>query len=357
MSVFGQSNDGGGSYTKRKYFDLKDGESVYRILPAMGEDQNTGTWSVFWKVHFGYKNSEGKLRLFHSPEVKNNKTKMIDVPDAALNRITKLKAQFEEAKKGNDSELIAKLDKLVGQRGQFNMSSHHYLNAMDTQGNIGLLKIRHRCKSALETVITKLKEKGVDPRSPVNGRYLIFTRSGSGLDTQFKVDVLKKTIQLPDGSTAEQDVVHSLTADIGDRCVRMENGKWKYYEATNLRTVYAEPTSEQVARIVAEGAKAVDEILDTKKGSQSHEADSDESDYQEAKITPAQASAPQVVIQPVAQVAVAAPAPVVVAPVQSASPFQAAAPIVATPAPTQTKTTAQVVESQSDDDFLRSLGA
>ena len=59
----------GGEYVKKNNYKLKDGEQVYRILPPMGELAEQGRWSVFYNVHFGYKNSEGKLRPFQSPEV------------------------------------------------------------------------------------------------------------------------------------------------------------------------------------------------------------------------------------------------------------------------------------------------
>ena len=353
--IFGTSNYGG-SYVKKNWFKLKDGEAAYRILPALGELAKEGRWSVFWKVHYGYKNSAGQLRTFESPFVKNNKTKMVEVPDAALERIEKLKAQFEEAKKTGNKELIAKLDKLVGQKGQFNLDSNHYLNVIDEAGNIGILKIRHRAKIALDDEIKRLRADGVDPLRPDNGRVFVFRRSGMGLDTTFKVTVKQETVDVPGFGPMKRDIVHKLTAEIGDRCaVKQNNGSFRYVEAANLATLYKKPTAEQVARFVKEGAVAVDEILDAKAtgGSEGTSGGEDYDDSGEYSAEPAsQAAAAAPVITPVATALAptpapvqAAPAPVAVAPVQTLA-----------EAPKVTQVAAPAVVDQSDADFLKSLG-
>lgn len=346
--IFGQSNYGG-NYTKKNYWKLKDGEAAYRILPALGELAKEGRWSMFWKVHYGYKNTAGQLRTFESPLVKNNKTKMIEVADAALERIEKLKLQFEAAKKtGTDKELIAKLDKLVGQKGQFNLDSNHYMNVMDQAGNIGILKIRHRCKVALDDTIKELRGKGVDPLSPDNGRYFVFRRTGMGLDTTFKVTVLQETVEVPGFGPMQRDVIHKLTPEIAARCAtRGSDGSVRYIEAANLLTLYKKPTSDQVVRIVKEGAVAVDEILDTRNAEVSPSATEDyddSSDYQEVPSV-ASAPAPAPVIAPVAMQS-KAPTPVA-PPAAVATVF--AAPPAALPASTS-------AVSESDADFLKSLG-
>src|ERR1700676_1574495 len=93
MSVFGKAKFGG---NKRTCFKLKDGDSTYRVLPPMGECAEEGIWSKFQSVHYGYKNSKGESRAFQSPLVRNGKTKMVEVPDAALERIQQLTAKLDE---------------------------------------------------------------------------------------------------------------------------------------------------------------------------------------------------------------------------------------------------------------------
>ena len=81
---------------------------------------------------------------------------MIEVADAAKDRITNLKAKFEEAKKAGNKAVVDRLDPLVGSHWMYNLDNNHYMNVVDAQGNIGILKIRHKAKLALEAEIKKL---------------------------------------------------------------------------------------------------------------------------------------------------------------------------------------------------------
>lgn len=329
----------GGEYKKKNYYKLKDGVSIFRILPPIGDMADSGKWSAFWSVHYGYKNSQGKARPFQSPFVKNRKTKMIEAPDAALQHIEDLKAAFEAAKKAGNTEVAARLDKLVGQKGQYNMSNNHYVNVVDEQGNIGILAIRHRCKVALDATIAQLRAEGVDPLSVDNGRYFKFHRSGTGLDTTFQVSVLKRKLNVAGIGEVEQDVVHQLTPELIARLAT---------EAAQLDKLFKRPTSEEVARMVKEGAKAVDEILDTKQ------------DETEAQEVPEELGQDDVDMNPQPTPLAAAPTPVQAAPTPAplvmaalmAAPTPVSAPVTSTPP----RPAPQVVAEQSDDDFLKSLG-
>jgi len=359
MSVFGKAKFGG---NKRNWFKLKDGEGVYRILPPMGDLGEDGRWSVFYSVHYGYKNSKDETRVFQSPLVKNRKNNMVEVPDAALERIDTLKAKLEEAKKTGNEELKTELLKLVGgPKSRFNLDKNHYMNVVDLQGNIGLLKIRHKCKLALETAIKKLRDEGVDPLDADTGRYFVFSRSGSGNETIYQVSVYKKKLHVEGVGEVYQDAVHQITPELEKRCLVVNpDGSYTYKEAARLDTLFKKPTAEEVARIVKEGAKAVDEILDAKKETAAETVDDDGgSEDDEAPVTTAPATT-----APATQVAAAAPAPAPApaqaAPVAAPTPTAAApaTPPVATKAapPAPPKTTSEAVAEQTDADFLKSLG-
>lgn len=344
-----------GGESKKNYFKLKDGRSTFRILPPLGDLADDGRWSVFMSIHYGYKNSEGKMRTFQSPEIKNRKTKMIDSPDAAKNRITTGKALLEEAKKKGDKATEEQLFKLFGgQKPLYNLDSHHYMNVMDLQGNIGVLKIRHKAKLALDAVIKQLRAEGKDPLSVNDGRFFNFDRSGSGLDTVVQVSVYKETLDVQGVGKVERDLVHALTPEVIARLAR---------EASELDKMAVKPTSEEVERIVKEGAKAVDEILDGKYGKNGGTSATDEIEPEgeesaavagtRVDSTPAQqaaaAASPAAAVQQTTQ-----PTQAAVAPVQQAV-AQAPAPVVTQAAPA-TQTTAQALNQQSDDDFLKSMG-
>jgi hypothetical protein len=335
----GKASYGG---VKKNYYKLKDGESVFRVLPPLGDLADSGRWSMFYNVHYGYKNSKGQLRAFQSPLVKNRKTKMVEQADAALERIEKLKVAFEEAKKSGNKELVAKLDKLVGQKGQYNLDNNHYMNVVDTQGNIGVLKIRHRAKLALDAVIKTLRDKGVDPLSVEDGRFFVFTRSGMGPDTTFQVTVQKRQIQVEGLGTVEQDIVHKLDESLISRLEK---------EAAQLDKLFKRPTSAEVARIVSEGASAVDEILDAKEGVE-ETPPADGPDEEDAPQTAPTAQAPAVA----APAQVAAPTPAPVAKVETFVTTLAAAPAAAAPTP-QVNRVVSAAEEAEFDSFLKSLGA
>lgn len=363
QSLLGNANYDKG-FTKRNWWKLKDGQQVFRILPPVGDLQKNGQWSAFWNVHYGYKNTKKQMRVFQSSLVKNRKTKMIESPDAALERIEKLKAQFEAAKKEGNTELAKKLDLLVGQKGQYNLDSNHYMNAMDQQGNVGLLRIRHRAKLALDLAIKKLRDKGVDPLSVENGRFFIFTRSGSGLDTTFTVDVLEKELDIAGVGNVKQEIVHTLTPEIINSLLAFKDNKFVYKAAARLDTLFKRPTSAEVARIVTEGATAVDDIIDAKTD-ENTTVEPDPSDFEpEHSQAPATALPPQALATPSSPApAAVAPTPVAVATPQPAQTAAAAAPapsLVSSAPPVNTsqpsQTTAQAINLMSDEDFLKSLG-
>lgn len=362
-SVFGKAKFGG---NKRNWWKLKDGDSVYRILPPMGDLAEDGKWSVFYGIHYGYKNSADETRTFVSPLVRNRKTKMIEVPDPALERINTLKAKLEDAKKAGDEELKTQLLKLVGgPKSRYNLDNNHYMNVVDLQGNVGLLKIRHKCKLALDAVIKKLRDAGVDPLDPETGRYFVFSRSGSGNETTYQVSIYKRKLMVKDVGEVEQDAVHQIDAELARRCLTQNtDGTFTYKEAARLDSLFKRPTSEEVARMVKEGSKAVDEILDTKKetagaATAAEAVEEDTSGTEEEEEVQA----------PAAQAATAAPAPApVAAPAQAPATTATAAPTpaaVAAPVtppaapkapPAAPKTTQEAVAEQTDEDFLKSLG-
>lgn len=348
----GKASYGG---NKKTYFKIKDGDNTYRILPPLGDLADDGIWSMFYKIHYGYKNSEGKLHPFQSSLVKNFKTKMIEVPDAALERIEKLKAQLELAKKNGDKKMVEKLNEFVGPKGSYNLDSNHYVNAIDLQGNIGILKLRHRAKVALDSVMKGLREKGIDPLDPDSGRYFTITRSGNALDTTFQVKVFTKSIMVDGVGEVEQQVVHKLDESTIKRLSK---------EAADLSKLFKSPTAEQIERIVKEGATAVDEILDGKGngsaaggGGEDYDDSEDYSDDSTSAAATTTVTAEQVIksAESTVNTTIAAATETkvetkVTTPVQ-ASPAQVSASVA-----TASATTAAQVGEQSEKDFLASLG-
>jgi hypothetical protein len=362
--------------TQKKYFKLKDGESTFRILPPLGDLADDGRWSVFYKVHYGYKNSKGKLRVFQSSLVKNRKTKMVEVPDAAAERIDTLKAKLQEAKDAGQKAVVEKLGPLVsGQKPMYNLDSNHYMNVVDEQGNIGVLKLRHRAKQVLDDEIKALREKGIDPLSVDNGRYFVFRRSGSGLETSFAVRVKKEKITVDGVGEVERDLVHKLNNELISRLGE---------EADQLDKLYKEVSSDDIARIVKASdlltgiSPVIDEIFDNQgdSGSSSSSDDEDygdEDDSSDSKSSSAASSSNDEAAAAAAKAKADAEAKARIEAVQAEqaaaakakADAEAKAAATAAAAKTETKTetksgstqtTAEAVGDMSDDEFLKSLG-
>lgn len=327
---------------KKQYFKLKEGQSTFRILPPMGDLADEGIWSLYYRVHYGYTNAAGKSRPFESSLVKNAK-KMVESPDAAVERLDKLKAKYDEAKKNKDTKVVEMLGKLVGEgKSRYNLDNNHYMNAIDTQGNIGVLKLRHTAKKALDVLIRELRDKNIDPLDPDNGRFFTFTRSGMGRETTFAVKVATQTILVDGVGEVEKATVHKLDeAIIG----RLKN------EAAELQKLFKKPTSAQVEQIVAESnlqtgvSPNIDEILgyQTQDAAGDGDAESEELTGETGSDTPP---------PPEEYVAKEEPKPAAMVETKAEAKAETKKAAPATPAPT----TAQKVAEMSDAEFRKSLG-
>ncbi len=340
-------------FKKRNDWKLKDGDQVYLILPAMGDPAENPQWREFHAVHFGYKNLEGKHRPFQSPLFKNKKTKMIEVPDAAQERLDDWTAKLAEFRKAGNSVMAQHMVQLVGQPGTpgvYNIDKNWHMNVMNLNGEIGVLRIRYKVMLDLKAEIDKLEADGVYPLSVDNGRWFKFSRSGLHKDTITKVTVYKEKIDVPGVGKVEREVVSKLSPETLNRLER---------EASNLKTLFPKITAEEVALIVKQSdvktgkSAACDEIFD-KRWKAAREARAAAKNGQTATVaTTAQATAsdeaddaPQPDAEEVAAQVTAA-ATVVVKPSETK-----------TVTPVQPKVTqAQAIQELSDDDFFKMIGS
>lgn len=264
---------------KKTYFSFKKNQNhfVLRVLPPMGDLAESGKWSVFHRVEFGYTTTDGKLKPFLSPRVVNYDG-MVEVESETHKRREALKTQQAQAKATGNAALVEQCTKLLM---KYNQDAKHHMNVIDLQGNIGLFKIGHRGYQALKAEIERLRSEGTDPLGVADGRFFVFSRSGSGKDTLYTVKEYKQkqVMQRPDGSKIEVDAPfsHAITDSIVSKLAT---------DAFELDKIYPTVTPEEEYRIVHEGASAVDEILGkraqkstTNSASTANSASTDEDDY------------------------------------------------------------------------------
>jgi len=248
---------------RKEIFTIKDGDNIYRPLPPMGKLADAGVFSRYFRVVWGYKDSQGKLRPFASPRQQNFKTKMIEVDCAAFNRVERLKAEYTEAMKAakdaakggktitaEAKKRLEELNELVGRKGRFNIDSKHHLNVIAADGKIGCLKLAGRGMTGYKALFTTLEKKGVDPSAVENGRFINFNRQGTGLETVYTVTELKETVNVEGHGEMEKAVPHSLTDAIIGRLAG---------EAFELDEIYPTPTEDEVRQIVEASERSEEE--------------------------------------------------------------------------------------------------
>jgi hypothetical protein len=238
----------------KNYFSFKKDQNTFilRVLPPLGRLADLGKWSMFHRVEFGYTGTDGKMKPFLSPRVVNYQG-MVEVESEAHKRRQLLEVQQKQAKDAGNKAMEEQIGILLE---KYNQDAKHYMNVIDLQSNVGLFKIGHRGFEALKAEVKRLQSEGVEPMGVENGRFFIFSRSGRGRDTVYTVQEYKQKTEVvgPNGQKIIADLPfpHSLNETIIAKLAT---------DAFELDTVYPSVTPEQEYRIVHEGAKAVDEIL------------------------------------------------------------------------------------------------
>ncbi len=364
----GSAKYGGG----KKKFTPKNGDNIYGILPPMGELADAGRWSVYYRVEWGFKDSDGKLKPFQDVRVVNRQTGMVDVESAAhlqrgqlIKNKEDLLALFKAGQATQDQ--VKDATDLVK---RYNLDCKHYMNVITPTGEIGTLKIGHKAKLALDAAIQALRDQGVEPIGMTGvyfniNRFIPKNAAGKEVyrDTTYTVTPYNENVQADVNGqtvTVQQRKEYILTDAIISRLPS---------EAEELSKLFPVVTAEDVQRFVTEGATAVDEILGKTEGATA-----------ETTAAPAAAAptpAPQAVAPaptPAPQAVAPAPTPAtteVAAPVAETSatpPVAETAPAATTPAPAPEQPAAQATtetttaptadpNTMSDEEFLASIGA
>lgn len=283
--AFGEAKFGGSQRHTHK-FPKEGGTLVLRILPPVGSLKDSGRWSQYFAIHFGYRDTKGKLKPFQSCEKKNRQTKMIEVVDPAQERITKMKILMDKAKAEDNKDMMKRISE---QLQIFNVKKSHYVNAMDLTGKIGIFSIGIRAKQALDEEIKKLQARGINPLSVEDGRYFAFTRSGTGNQTTYSVAVYQEEMNI-NGVKAFVEKTSRLTPDVGSRVLS---------EGADLPKLYISPTPEEIADIVKnEGGQVLENVFAKYKAKTSsaaveEEVEDTEDDVQAPVVAPSNTAAMQ----------------------------------------------------------------
>jgi hypothetical protein len=266
--AFGKVSNGG----KKKQFKLVDGSNVFAVMPPAHSLAEKGYFSVFYKIEWGYKNSQNHNKPFQDCRVVNYKTKMVEVESAAHVYREQLNAQKAAIKEYKDKimtmarngqatadqvqQAVDAEKKVVELCKQFNLEKKHYLNVMNLKGEVGLLKIGHKAKLALDAARAKLLAEGVESIG-LTGVFFDFNKScatGNFQDITTTVNPYQENIQAVVNGAVVM-VKQNKTYDITNMADRVHSECWE------LANMYPVLTSDQIDQIVKGGPAAVDVIL------------------------------------------------------------------------------------------------
>lgn len=245
---------GKASYDRKTFnsFKIEEGSNVYRILPPIAPpgSEPPETWNVGVAVHWGYKNSKGKMRPFVCPEKKDRKTKMIIHRCAECDRLADLQRVYDDklaqfTKELGKEKAEKKLKHYKEHLFTFNRGFKIYVNAYNEKNQIGALGMSMTHFKLLQIEADKFSKKGWDITAMHQGVWFDFFREGS---KTFKVEVVRN----------DDDTMKSAKVPI-------EVAKQLKNSVRDLNKLFTVLTDEQITKLA--NSEANPEVVDAIFGS------------------------------------------------------------------------------------------
>lgn len=277
MSVNEELNlDGMASGNRReiKRFKVTEGSHLYRILPPFGTDhQKRASRQI--QLHWGYMTSDGKKR----PLVCSYQH------EGSCPICIKVKSMEEDLKalkdSGADEDEIKELEQTISAR---RVKRSFLLNAANKEGEVGVLEIP---KTAHDQLLDLMREQitkfAKNPTSLKDGVWFLFTRSGKGFKTEYKVAVNKAIVKV-DGEDLERVDRAPLAPAISEDYESL---------AYDIHSMYKPQSSADLARIV--NGEPIDQVFKREQRAKEEAHSDDEAPQASKKALAAEKPAPQAV--------------------------------------------------------------
>lgn len=238
-------------FAKKKYFNVKEGTQLYRVLPPYGDLASKGQLAVYWSL-FWLRGSDGRNRPVVSIR-RLDRNKNVVVADPIFDKIEALKVSLSYMEKNQENPMI--IEKMKATIQDLNVDKAYYLNAMNPQGEIGILKVRYTAFQALQKRMEELYKEGVDAVNvgPGKGVFFEFKRykDEKGKTIYEVVPATKKT-RTPEGKLISE----YLEAPIDENVMaRVKN------EGADLSTLYKARTSEEMTALATLDPLMVDRVF------------------------------------------------------------------------------------------------
>lgn len=248
----------------------EDGAKTVRLLPPMKSLKESGNYGVYHKQHYGYAVPDPKdatktrMRPFLCIEEKNeNKMTVVSCPECRhVEAVTQkmkddiaqiMKDQMDEGATREQAEVAAKeaTQETADWLRAHNLDQKWFIPVMLEDGSMGILKIPHAGKKAIEKARKALREdESRDLLDIDGGAWLKISRTGSGRSTEYDAVVVKHTVTLEG-----QKVTVTKPAPLSNENLRAALA----LPDVNNSSIVRRLTTEQI-RMLAEGGGTPDEV-------------------------------------------------------------------------------------------------
>lgn len=259
--------DGMKTGTKRDItrFKVTEGSHIYRILPPFGTDhQRKASRQI--QLHWGFYKADGTTSPLPC-------SYPFEGTCPICNHVKDLEGMADKEKSLGNTETAEGILKDVS---GIKVKRSFLLNAANKNGEVGVLEIP---KTAHDQMIELMREYlnkyGKNPTSLKDGVWFVFSRSGKGFNTTYKVSINKSMVTLEDGDQVEKVDRSPLAQNIQDNYEQL---------AYDIHTMYKPIKSTDLRRIL--DGEAIDEVIVRENKKQ-------EPKKEEAPVAPATSSAKQ----------------------------------------------------------------
>ncbi len=282
------------------FFNFKNGDNVYRLMPEMFSAKESGFWTVYWARHWGYKNEKGKQQPFVCVRKFEPKTRVVThecgfckdqeknkmALDVADSLVKNLKLEISQ---NPTPALLAKLEMANGalsdsRRAYSGQERKFWVNAMDQNGNFGILGLpktvyeqlagKREMGTRSKGIIAHLEEdQGIKALEVNEGVWFNFKRVGDDqFTTEYSTEVVQESVMGSNGRKQYQAKLAPLS---------LEQKQTALKKCRDLNTLFAHSvlSDEQISSVVngspvtvsavAAAPKKVRESVDDNFGTQS----------------------------------------------------------------------------------------
>lgn len=233
------------SGSKLKYLSVegnKDGSpknNYFRILPPMWSLAEEGRYFKYWRVHWGFTDTQGRPKPIACTE-RVGRDKVVYERCPICDMIAEAKKELDFLKDNGASE--EELRKFSDVRIKpYEARGGYYVYALDAQGEVGILKLTKTQKDGFEEVYRRLSEEGIEANG-IDGVYINIIRSGSGrFNTKYTVEAVMEAD--PNNPRLKGYKYHSLSTQLLEK---LKN------ETVDLKTLYKSVSIEDMTLLVNE---------------------------------------------------------------------------------------------------------